>query len=189
MSGKRSGVHTSLRLPAVLVAVLLLCGAICNAQSPAARPPSQPLSDATPKPGEAVIVLARGAGYWEVASVYRLLIYADGSVAYIGSKNVKTKGLATGRISRGDVQRLLKEFERINYSSLLDEYSDKVGCPFFLSDNPNAFTSLNNGGKKKSIYHDLGCFTDDRSNASFPRGLAELENLIDEIVKSVQWIK
>jgi hypothetical protein len=174
----------------LLAGSVLICSAICNAQSPAAPPrPAQPASDSTLESGEAVIVLARGAGYWDMAPVYRLMIYADGSVAYIGSKNVKTKGFAKGRISREDVQRLVKEFENVNYFALLDEYSEKGGCPFYMWDASNASTVLNSGGKKKSVFHDLGCLADSKSFASFPRGLAELENLIDEIVKSDQWIK
>jgi len=117
------------------------------------------------------------------------MIYADGSVSYIGAKNVKTKGLAEGRISREDVQRLVKEFENINYFSLLDEYSEKGGCPFYMWDGPNASTTLNIGGKRKDVFHDSGCLAGSKSFSSFPRGLAELENLIDEVLKSDQWIK
>jgi len=182
-------VRMSLRLPSLLMAAVMLFSAVCYAQSPVSLLPSQSVPNAPSESGERVIVLARGAGYWDIGPVYRVLIYADGSVTYIGSKNVKTKGLAKSRISPEDVQRLVKEFERINYSSLLDEYSDKGGCPFFLWDGPNAFTTLNIGGKKKSVFHDSGCLADSESNASFPRGLTELENLIDEIVNSNQWIK
>jgi len=179
----------SLRLLTLLAGSFLLCGAICNAQSPAAPAPAKPVSDSTPESGETVIVLARGAGYWDIGPVYRLMICADGSVAYIGSKNVKTKGLAKGRISREDVQRLVKEFEKIKYFSLLDEYSEKGGCPFYLADAANVYTTLNIGGERKDVFHDSGCLADGKSFASFPRGLTELENLIDEIVKSDQWVK
>jgi len=179
----------SLRLLTLLAGTFLFCGAICNAQSPAAPPPSQPVPNSTPKAGEAVIVLARGAGYWDMGPVYRLMIYADGSVAYIGSRNVKMNGLAEGRISREDVQRLVKAFDSIDYFSLLDEYSEKSGCPFYLADAANAYTTLKIGGKRKDVFHDSGCLADGKSFASFPRGLAELENLIDKVVKSDQWIK
>jgi hypothetical protein len=179
----------SLRLLTLVTGTILLCGAICNAQSPAPTPQTQPVSKSTPESHKVVIVLARGAGYWDMAPVYRLTIYHDGSVAYIGSKNVKTKGLAKGRISREEVQRLVGEFEKINYFSLLEEYSDKGGCPFFLWDGANASTSISYGGKNKAVFHDSGCYENDKMTQYFPRGLTELENLIDEIVKSGQWIK
>lgn len=180
----------SLRLPTLFAGALLLCcGATGNAQSPAATPPAQPVPQSTPESGKVVVELSRGAGYWDMAPAYRLLIYADGSVAYIGIKNVKTKGLAKGRISPEDLQRLVREFEKIDYFSLLDEYSDKGGCPFFMWDGPNATTSLKLGNKEKAVFHDSGCYEDHRSLAFFPRGLTRLENLIDEIVKSEQWIK
>jgi hypothetical protein len=181
----------SLRLTTLVVGAMLLCGAICQAQTPAAPKASTPVADAPSNADEGVIVLVRGAGYWDIGPVYRLTIYADGKVAYLGLKNVKTLGEAEGRISREDVQRLVKEFEKIDYFSLLDEYSEKGGCPFFLWDSSNALTSLNVGGKKKRVFHDLGCLADDNRmhTNNFPRGLTELEDLIDEIAKSKQWIK
>lgn len=135
--------------------------------------------------------MSRDPGFWDLGPAYSLSIRADGSVVYVGLRNVKTKGTAKGRVSPEDVKRLIKEFEKIDYFSLLDEYSHKSGCPFFLWDGANASTSLTSGSKKKSIFHDSGCLADSNgmSTNSFPPGLTELENLIDEIVKSEQWIK
>ena len=181
----------SLRLLTLITGAVLLCGATGNAQSPAATPAAQAVPDSPSRSGEAVIVLVRGAGYWGIGPEYRLTIYADGSVAYLGLKNVKTEGIAAGRISREDVQRLVKEFEKIDYFSLRDDYSEKGGCPFFLWDNSNALTSVNIGGRKKRVFHDLGCLADGNPMQTnrFPRGLTEVEELIDEIVKSERWIK
>ncbi len=139
---------------------------------------------------EIVITLERGTDYFKVAPEYKLQIYADGSVIFIGQRNVKTEGTAKGSISKQDLQRLIRAFEEINYFSLGGFYGQSE-CPFFLNDAPTVRTELNLDGRRKSVVHDLGC--SERKGKDelffFPRGLIELENLIDAIVKSEKWIE
>lgn len=158
---------------------VLGCGALCHAQTEGRRPPAEP-----------VIILARGPDYWGLlAPVYRLEVYADGAVVFTGEKNVKTVGVAKGRISEKQLRRLLTEFEKADYFSLRDSYDASGGCPFYLADGPVVRTGLLLNGRRKSVIHDSGCYDDGEKLNPFPRGLDRLEELIDEIANSRQWVK
>lgn len=141
-------------------------------------------------PAEPVITLARGPDYWGlVAPVYTLRIYADGAVIYTGEKNVKTFGVARGRVSERELRRLFSEFEKVNYFSLRDRYDERGGCPLYLADGPVVHTGVLLNGRWKSVTHDSGCFRDAETFAPFPEGLSRLEDLIDEVADSGQWVK
>jgi len=80
-------------------------------------------------------------------------------------------------ISEDKIRQLVSEFQKIDYFSLRDSYEERN-----VTDMPSAFTSLTINGDKKTVRHyhgDLGA----------PKELTELENKIDEIVNSNQWIK
>ncbi len=107
--------------------------------------------------------------------IYKLSIYGDGTVVYEGERYVKVKGRQTTTISKAAVKQLMREFERIEYFALSDQYT---GGP---TDMPSAITSLTVGKRSKTIHHYLGA-----PNA--PQALTKLENKIDEVVNSKQWI-
>ena len=65
----------------------------------------------------------------------------------------------------------------MNYFSLNDKYNERT-----ITDAPSVITSITIDGKTKTIEHYHGDF-----NA--PEQLIELENRIDEIINSKQWIK
>ena len=125
---------------------------------------------------ELVITLERTACFG-TCPVYSLTIKGDGTVVYVGEDHVQTKGVKETAISIGDVNQLVLEFEKADYFSLNDSYTS-----FGISDMPSANTSISIGGKTKAIKHYLG-------DRSAPKQLTELENKIDEIVNSAQWIK
>jgi len=75
------------------------------------------------------------------------------------------------------VRQLISEFKKAEYFSFYTNYKDR-----HVTDMPSAITYININGVAKSIRHYHG-----DSNA--PRELTELENKIDEIVNSDQWIK
>ncbi len=166
--------------------LILGCGALVRAQNS-----PQQASEKAKRSREAIIVLARQADYFDVAPVYRLLIYPDGSVAFIGQKNVKTKGLARDRISQQDLQRLVREFEKIDYFSLRERYENTGdGCPNVGTDASSVYTSINFRGRKKSVLHYLGCNEGPTGGfVIFPQELSRLEDLIDVVVKSARWVK
>jgi hypothetical protein len=120
--------------------------------------------------------------------IYKLTIYDDGKVEYEGKQYVKRKGKAEGRITKEQLQELVREFEKIDYFDLADSYApygvDKKTCPEAWTDYSAAITSLNWKDRKKTVSHYLGC----RGTTVLDQ-LNALENKIDRVVSSDQWIK
>jgi uncharacterized protein DUF6438 len=114
--------------------------------------------------------------------VYKLTITADGAVVFEGRRFVKQEGATIkSAISRERLKQLMAEFDRVKFFSLEDDYSEtRLSCP---TDQPSAFTSIRVNGKSKTINHYLGCL-----EPKVPKGLTELENKIDEIVNTAQWL-
>lgn len=116
---------------------------------------------------------------------YTLSIYEDGTVVYEGRQFVKRKGKARSRISKAALDELVREFDRINYFSLDDDYTGaQKNCKELWTDNPTATTSLNWNGKSKVIRHYHGC-----RGSSVLEQLTALEDKIDEVANTKRWIK
>jgi len=133
----------------------------------------------TPQPGDikdVVFTLERTVCFGACPD-YTLIIKGDGNVTYEGRQFVKIEGTRTTTISEAKVRQLLSEFQKIDYFSLNDSYEE-----FGATDMPSAITSLTINGKTKTVRHYHGDFT-------APEQLTELEDRIDEIVNSDQWIK
>ena len=113
--------------------------------------------------------------------VYKLTITADGAVVFEGRRFVKQEGVTINSVSRERLKQLMAEFDRVKFFSLEDDYSEtRLSCP---TDQPSAITSIRINGKSKTINHYLGCL-----EPKVPKGLTELENKIDEIVNTAQWL-
>ncbi|MFC2069256.1 DUF6438 domain-containing protein [Chloroflexota bacterium] len=125
---------------------------------------------------EVKITLERTACFG-TCPVYMLTINGDGMIIYEGKDFVKTKGSAKSNISQEKVEQLISEFEEVDYFSLNDKYTERT-----ITDAPSVITSITTNGKTKAIEHYHGDF-------SAPEKLNELEDRIDEIVNSEQWIK
>ena len=133
----------------------------------------------TPIPSDlkdVVITLERTACFG-VCPVYKLSIHGDGTVIYEGIRFVRIKGTIKTTIGEDKIQQLVSEFQRTGYFSLEDSYEERNA-----TDMPSAFTSLTIDGNKKTVRHYHG-------DLSAPKELTELENKIDEIINSNQWIK
>ena len=131
-----------------------------------------------------VITLERTACYG-TCPVYKLTIYDDGTVEYEGLEFVKKTGKAQGQITKDALEDLIREFEKIDYFKLGDSYrSEGKNCPEYWTDHPTAITSLNWQGKKKTIHHYHGC-----RGTTVLEQLTALENKIDEVVNTKQWIE
>ena len=130
-----------------------------------------------------VITLERTVCYG-FCPAYKVSIFGDGSVLYEGKEFVKKKGKAEGLITKDQLQQLVREFEKLDYVNLDDEYSEGHNCPESWTDNPSAITSLNQNGKVKRVVHYYGC-----RGLTILDQLTALENKIDEVVNSKRWIK
>jgi uncharacterized protein DUF6438 len=135
-------------------------------------------------PQDLMITLERTACYGFCPD-YKLTITADGSAVFEGRRFVKQEGVTIkSAITQDQLKRLIAEFDRVKFFSLEDDYlnSPRV-CAEYRTDNPSAFTSIRIDGKSKTVRHYHGC-----GGPKVPEGITELENKIDEIVNTAQWL-
>ena len=160
---------------------LMLIAVACNHDpTPTHLLPQQPI------PSDMLITLERSVCYGTCPD-YKVNISADGKVTFDGHQFVKTKGAAQGNINLDNVRLLIAEFDKAKYFSLNDKYeTEKDGCPEEWTDNPTVVTSIKMNGKSKSISHYHGCRD---GQIIYPKALTDLEDRIDEIVGTKQWIK
>jgi hypothetical protein len=132
-------------------------------------------------PQDLMITLER-TGCYGICPVYKLTITADGAVEFEGRRFVKQEGVTIkSAISLERLKELMAEFDRVKFFSLDDDYSEtRFSC---RTDHPSAFTSIRTNGRSKRINHYLGC-----GEPKVPKELTELENKIDEIVNTAQWL-
>ena len=149
----------------ILVALMLIVADCARTQTP------------TPTNLDEVVITLERTVCFGTCPEYKLTIYGNGTVEYEGKRFVKIEGKRTIAISEEKIRQLFSEFKKIDYFSLNDSYEE-----FMATDMPSAFTSLTVDGKTKTVRHYHGDF-------SAPKELTDLENKIDEIVNSNQWIK
>jgi hypothetical protein len=122
-----------------------------------------------------VITLKRSACFG-ICPTYNLTIYGNGTVIYEGTTNVNMTGIQISNITEDNLRLLISEFKKIDYFSLNEtEIAGHV-----VYDAPMFTTSLTINGKIKTIKH---------YETAVPKQLTDLENKIDEIVTSSQWIE
>jgi hypothetical protein len=112
--------------------------------------------------------------------VYTLTIHRSGEVEYEGKDQVRQKGSRTGRISTEDFERLVRKIEEINFFNLNDRYDGKNpdGSGVTVTDLPTRKTSVTRGNRTKTV----------ENYFRGPKGLKELEDLIDELTKAADWV-
>ena len=131
-----------------------------------------------------VITLERTACFGN-CPIYKLTIFDDGKVLFDGKDYVKRPGMNTSQITKSELEALIKEFEKIDYLNLDENYTDDPkNCPESATDNPSAITSLNWNGKKNTVRHYYGC-----RGPKILEQLTALEDKIDEVVKTKRWIE
>ncbi|MBP1730263.1 MAG: hypothetical protein H6Q55_692 [Deltaproteobacteria bacterium] len=108
--------------------------------------------------------------------VYKVSVYGDGTVRYDGKEYVKVKGSQTRVISPQQVQRLLAELQQASYFSFKDDYDTIT-----FTDAPLAITAVTVDGRSKRVRHYLG-------DATAPKELTILEERIDEVSGSQEWV-
>jgi hypothetical protein len=149
----------------ILIALMLITIGCAQPQTP------------TPSDIKEVIITLERTACFGTCPVYKLTIHGDGKVIYEGIRFVRVEGTIETTISEEKIEKLVSEFQKIDYFSLEDSYEERNA-----TDMPSAFTSLTVDGKTKTVKHYHG-------DSSAPKELTELEDKIDEIVNSNQWIK
>ncbi|HEY9641961.1 MAG TPA: DUF6438 domain-containing protein [Coleofasciculaceae cyanobacterium] len=145
--------------------------------SPVAIPPVAVAQ--TPTYSDLVVSLERTACFG-ACPVYQLTVYGDGRVVYNGQAFVAVQGQRTAQISPEQVQKLVKAIEAANFFSLAEQYTVEA------TDLPGAWTSVTLNGQSKRIWR-YGS-TGDPALDNAPRALTELEQTIDTIANSQQWV-
>lgn len=107
--------------------------------------------------------------------IYKVTVYGNGKVVYEGKRFVKVVGTQTTMISQAAVKKLVSEFQRTQYFNLQDSYTGGH------TDAPSAITSLVMGKKQKTVNHYS-------ASPNAPIKLTDLENKIDAVVNSKQWV-
>lgn len=103
-------------------------------------------------------------------------ISADGTINWNGGRFVQTVGAASSKISPERVKELVGVFEQAGYFSLKDSYTAQG-----VTDMPSANTSITMNGQHKAVQHYYG-------DSSAPEQLKQVEDKIDEIANTAQWI-
>jgi len=158
---------------ALIVLVAAACGGAPAPTSPADPATATPPSTASQVP---VATIERTACHG-FCPVYKITIYRDGTVEYEGTQHVKLVGSATGHVSADQLTALDQLFTTHGYLALENTYTKQA-----ITDMPSVKTSYAPPGQPiKSIEHDRG-------DRSAPESLTEIENGIDDIVHTEQWI-
>jgi hypothetical protein len=123
---------------------------------------------------------------------YKITVNADGRVEYEGKAWVKTKGIATDRLSPDKIEQLLQALNKANFLSFRDSYASREdGCPTSWTCNPGVILSVEVYGQRKTIHHDHGCREEAAGGSRgevYPRQLYLLAEKIDEIVETSRWV-
>jgi hypothetical protein len=123
-----------------------------------------------------VVITLKRSGCFGICPIYNVTIYGNDTVMYEGTANVNITGNQISNITEDNIRLLISEFKKIDYFSLNEtEIASHV-----VYDAPMFTTSLSINGKTKTIKH---------YETAIPKQLTELENKIDEIVNSSQWIE
>jgi len=138
-----------------------------------------PLPTPTPDYSDLVVTMERTPCFG-TCPAYKLTVYGDGRVVYEGNMFVAVEGQQTTTISQDAVQELVAALENTEFFSLEDDYSAPA------TDLPSTITTVTLDGQSKTINHYGVCGYSDIDTA--PKELCDLENKIDEITNSAQWV-
>jgi len=133
---------------------------------------------------DTLISLQRGACEARCA-VYRVVIFADGTVIYEGQYFVRRAGVVRSGVSPEALVKLLKELESGGFFEMETNYGygGKDHCDKIDGDGPAAILSVSTGGRSKIILHNHRCV------GTAADRLTALEDMVDRAVGTSKWIK
>jgi hypothetical protein len=187
-SGNNSQRVKTLKRLLILTFLILLGG--CNNLNAAPTPTNvfSPIVDISGY-ADLVITLERTPCFG-TCPAYTLKIFGDGTGIYEGKFSVQVTGIQNFTLYREQLDQLVKAFEAARYFSLKDDYTISV------TDMPSTMTSITFQGYSKAVGHYGPCldheaaiaFPEGRGTNAAPIALCDLEDKIDEIVNTQQWI-
>ena len=133
---------------------------------------------------DTLITLQRGACEKRCA-VYRLVIFADGTVIYEGRHFVRQTGIIRSGISPEVLSKLINDLETGGFFQLDANYGygNTDRCDSIDSDGPAAILSVSSQGRSKTVLHNQRCV------GPVPSRVTELEDKVDRAVGTAKWIK
>ena len=163
-----------------LVTRLALVAAGCAAMA-VHDEPSAVLSSLSDDDLKAVMIRFERTACYGICPAYVLTIQGDGRIEYEGKEHVRQKGLSAARIGTEDLKKMLREFTRAKFFSIVDEYSEQKCACVYCTDMPNVITEISLKSITHKISHYHGC-------TCAPKSLFELEAAIDKAANSERWI-
>jgi hypothetical protein len=113
---------------------------------------------------------------------YTVAVFDDGRVRFEGVRHVQRTGTATRRISRTRVQRLRREFARLQFATLPDTIAYRTPeCGAYVTDLPILIVSQTRGRRTHRVQLDLGC-------EGRPPAVEQLADMIDSTTGISRWI-
>jgi hypothetical protein len=156
-----------------------LCTGLAGAVACAPTPPPEPLFNvsATQVHDHAPLATLERTDCYGTCPVYKLTVFRDGMIEYVGTRYVKVTGKAVGQISEAQVDKLEDLFLKYQYLQFKTAYHGRQ-----VTDMPTVNTSYTPaGGTTKIVKHYLG---DDNA----PVALNRIEHSIDKLVHVERWI-
>ncbi|MBF0122889.1 MAG: hypothetical protein HQL21_05735 [Candidatus Omnitrophica bacterium] len=131
-------------------------------------------------PANSKIILERSRCFG-LCPAYKLTIYADGKIEFIGDKFVNAKGPHAKTIPQKNVEFMFTEVYNANFFGLDGRYDCFEGV-----DNPTVKIAVTKGERTKEIVHYHGCESADQQELA---ALTILEDKIDELAEIADWKK
>jgi hypothetical protein len=133
---------------------------------------------------DTLITLQRGACE-DRCAVYRLVIFADGTVLYQGRHFVRRNGLIKSGVSPETLARLIDVLDSGGFFQLDADYgySQSGHCDRIEADGPVAILSVSSRGRSKTVLHSHRCV------GAVADRLRAFEDEVDRAVGTVKWIK
>jgi uncharacterized protein DUF6438 len=147
----------------------------------ASHPPA-PVSVARSAPPDSAVVTLERTPCFGTCPVYLVTATSSGAVRFEGKSHVSHPGSAVGQIPKARLDSLLTELEAAGYFDFEEQYAPGFpACGNAATDLPTVTTSVRLHGRTKRIVHDRGC-------TGAPQALSRLEERIDEVLNTAQWI-
>lgn len=122
---------------------------------------------------EATEIEMRTTACFGQCPVYTIKINGQGGASYLGKMFVEKEGRYTKRFSAGEVNSLIRSFEKADFWSFENEYSSNV------TDLPTTFLIFKHEGQQKKIKMYYG----------YPDELKELADYVKTAAESSGWEK
>lgn len=166
-----------------IILVMVLALTCANATSSLGQTVGQVVKT-NPSAPDTLITLQRGACEQRCA-VYRLVIFADGTVIYDGQHFVRRAGLIRSGISPEVLSRLMQDLETGGFFRMENNYGygNTDRCKSIDPGGPMAILSVSNRGRSKTVLHNHSCV------GPIPSRLTDLEDKVDRAAGTVRWIK